>query len=503
MKRVAGQAPPVVMFVMNDLLNDPRVQREARSAVRAGFRVTVVAMQSDRCRTRRETLDGYEVVRVLVRRFGFMSIVFRCWGLILLAAPIFKEGARRALGLPPGPEAPGQAPGVPSRLRRIKWGLMRAAGVLLLPLRLVRPSVLRRLNLTQQAGAPSEGASQGASNEVLRYLSEVGFLLDTLWISLAMLWAARAERGAVFHGNDLPTLPLATWAARLLRGLALYDSHELWVGMNPENTAFFNAVTRWVETRYIRKMDAVVTVNDLIADELRRRYDVPQPTVVMNCPEPVAARAPDPGHSIRSQFGLAPETPLILYQGRYEPGRGLEELIESGRYLSQGVIVLRGYGSNEPDLRRRVADLGVPGRVFMVDPVPMADLVTAAAEADVGVVPYTAYSPGYYYASPNKLFEYMFAGLAIAVSDLPFLEKIVRDQDLGVVFHPNDPRHIAEQLNALVGNPARLRACRANAGRAARERFNWDHEGGTLMRLYRALSAGESRAVDAVERRPT
>src|SRR5437867_1360789 len=48
----------VVMFVMDDLLNDPRVQREARSAVRAGFQVTVIALQSDRCRIERETVEA-------------------------------------------------------------------------------------------------------------------------------------------------------------------------------------------------------------------------------------------------------------------------------------------------------------------------------------------------------------------------------------------------------------------------------------------------------------
>jgi glycosyltransferase involved in cell wall biosynthesis len=483
------------MFVMNDLLNDPRVQREARSAVRAGFSVKVVATQSDRCRVERETLDGYEVVRVPVRHFGLVSIAFRCLGLFLLIMPILKEGARWALELPPGPEAPGRAQGTPSRLRRIKWGLMRVVGLLLLPLRLVRPLLLRRLNLTHQADAPSETAPNETSRGVLRYLSETGFMLDTLWISLAMLWAARSARAAVFHGNDLPTLPVTTWAARLYGGKTLYDSHELWVGMNPENTLFFDRASRWVETRYIRRMDAVVTVNDLIADELRRRYRIPQPTVVMNCPEPAISSQAVTDHSIRATLGLSPEIPLILYQGRYEPGRGLEELIESGRYLTRGVIVLRGYGSNEDDLRRRAAELSVPGRVFLVEPVPMADLVPAAAEADVGVVPYTAYSPGYYYASPNKLFEYMMAGLAIAVSNLPVLEKIVRDHDLGVVFDPADPRHIAAQLNALVENPMRLRTCRENSARAGRERFHWNHEGGKLINLYQALSRQEMSAV--------
>src|SRR2546425_12211417 len=96
-------------------------------------------------------------------------------------------------------------------------------------------------------------------------------LFRSLWLTFAMLWAVRSEGAAVFHGNDLPTLPLTTWAARLHGGKALYDSHELWVGMSPGWTPFFNTVARWVERRYIRQMDALVTVNDLIAVQLRRQ----------------------------------------------------------------------------------------------------------------------------------------------------------------------------------------------------------------------------------------
>src|SRR2546427_4964017 len=122
------------MFVMNDLLNDPRVQREARSAVLAGFRVTVVAMQSDRCRVPRQTVDGYEIVRVRLLRFGIMYAVVRVWRLVVLAGLVLREGVNLAVGLPPGPAAPGQAAGPARRLRRVNWALLRGVGGLLLPL---------------------------------------------------------------------------------------------------------------------------------------------------------------------------------------------------------------------------------------------------------------------------------------------------------------------------------------------------------------------------------
>lgn len=484
----------VVMFVTNDLLNDPRVQREARSAVRAGFRVRVVALQSDRCRTERETVDGYEVIRVHVLRFRmtyailtFLLSLFEFRWMAFKIGVIVKEGVNLGLGLPLGPEAPGPTPERPGRLRRFKWSLMRGIGFVLLPLRALRP-VLGGGQGLSEGRPPLKEASNRFARKWCRVASEVGFMEETFWCALAMLRAVRSEPAAVYHGNDLPTLPMAFWAAKRAGGKALYDSHEVWVGMDPETTTFSQTVMRWVESRYIRRMDAVVTVNDLIAEELRRQYAVPLPTVVMNCPEPTPSRWVVSSGSIHGRLGLPPGTPIILYQGLYMPGRGLEALIESGRYLSQGAIVLRGYGANETDLRKRLTDVGVSGRVFMADPVPMADLVSAASEADVGVVPYVACSSCNYYASPNKLFEYMWAGLAVAVSNLPFLEKIVRDHDLGVVFDPTDPRHIAEQLNELVGNPPRLRACRENAARAARERYNWDHEGAKLIGLYESLA---------------
>ena len=480
------------MFVMNDMLNDPRVHREARAAVRVGYRVTVVATQSDQCHIERDSVDGYEIIRVRVPRFRVVYAIFRVFSrlyslrwVISKIGVVLKEGMNLALGMAPGPEGPWRSAGPVSRLRRVKWVLMRGIGVLLSPLRVFR----RRLGWLEsflQSGTTHGGPRAGL--RIPQRLHDLAFFEEMLWTTLAMLRGVRSSDATVFHGNDLPTLPVTSWAAWLAGGAALYDSHELWVGMSPEWSSFFNAMARWVEGRYIRQMHAVVTVNDPIAEELCKRYRIARPSVVMNCPERESPRFLDPRHSIRAKLGLAPHEPLILYQGRYAPWRGLEALIESSRYLSRGILVLRGYGSNEEDLRRRVAALGDGRRAFMVDPVPMTDLVSAAAEADIGVVPYTPCTLCNYYASPNKLFEYMMAGLALAVSNLPVLEKIVRDHDLGVVFDPAQPRHIAEQLDALTENPARLRVCRENAARVARERYHWNHEVQKLIQLYESLT---------------
>ncbi|MGH7409471.1 MAG: glycosyltransferase, partial [Candidatus Methylomirabilis sp.] len=66
------------------------------------------------------------------------------------------------------------------------------------------------------------------------------------------------------------------------------------------------------------------------------------------------------------------------------------------------------------------------------------------------------------------------------------------DHDLGVVFDPADPKQIAEQLGLLVCDPARLRICKENATRVARDRYNWDQEGGRLVDLYRTFASGSA-----------
>jgi glycosyltransferase involved in cell wall biosynthesis len=132
-------------------------------------------------------------------------------------------------------------------------------------------------------------------------------------------------------------------------------------------------------------------------------------------------------------------------------------------------------------LRKRIDDLGLHDRV-LAPPVPMAS-PQRAADADIGIN-FPAACLNTRYCLPNKLFEYMMAGLAVIASDLPEMRNVV-GRELGVVFDPVTPRH--RQGDPGAGPRRSALRCKANALAAARTTYNWEMAQRPLLAAYAAL----------------
>src|SRR5205085_12556213 len=89
------------------------------------------------------------------------------------------------------------------------------------------------------------------------------------------------------------------------------------------------------------------------------------------------------------------------------------------------------------------------GRVHVIPAVPQRDLLAYCASADVGVIPYQAVDLNNYYTSPNKLFDFIQAGLPIVASDLPYLHKVIVSDGLGVVAKLDSPLAYADAINSV------------------------------------------------------
>ncbi|MDH4992787.1 glycosyltransferase family 4 protein [Aquamicrobium lusatiense] len=92
--------------------------------------------------------------------------------------------------------------------------------------------------------------------------------------------------------------------------------------------------------------------------------------------------------------------------------------------------------------------------------------------------------PNHIDAQPNKMFEYMSAGLPLIASDFPLWREIVEGNDCGVCVDPADPAAIAEAIDRLVENPDLARRMGENGQRAVNERYNWAIEEKKLLALY-------------------
>ena len=129
------------------------------------------------------------------------------------------------------------------------------------------------------------------------------------------------------------------------------------------------------------------------------------------------------------------------------------------------------------------------GKVFFLDPVPYDMVLDVAAGADVGASLLEDTCLNHRLALPNKLFEYLNAGLPTIVSDFPELGRVVKDFDVGLAVDPSSPDAVAEAIQRMVDNePERLR-WKSNTSKVS-ETFSWSRASQVMTRAYLTLGIG-------------
>lgn len=315
----------------------------------------------------------------------------------------------------------------------------------------------------------------------------LGWFIYILLMNLLLFIRFTGKRADVYYANDYDTLLATYLLARLHKGKLVYDSHELYSDLLDDSPQFYMRLIQRMEGFLARRADAVITVNNPIATILAERYLLSQPPkVIFNTPyyQPI----PEPLNTPSPPFKL-------LYHGLYLPGRNLDDLVLSMQDVHNFHLYFRGYGVLEPYLRELVAKLGLETKISFLEPVTMKDLVASARDFDMGVIPYPG-SPkqlNSYYCTPNKVFEYMMAGLALAVSDLPVLREIVDCYHVGLVFDIANPAQMASKLNQIQKED--IIKMRSNALSAARDIFNFERESQKLIRIYQNLNQANGRDV--------
>jgi glycosyltransferase involved in cell wall biosynthesis len=289
-------------------------------------------------------------------------------------------------------------------------------------------------------------------------------LIYRVLMTRRLVLAGRAIRADVVHAHDPDTLPAAAAIARG-RALLLYDAHELTSG----RTDVF-LWERWLdvrhERRWIPEAACVVVVSQGIADIIRERHEV-EPLVIRNVPRPLAD--PAPYYQLRERADVPAEALLVLHQGQRAPDRGLTALVRAMSQLPTAHLVLLGSAVRGMDatLHRAAAAAGVRERLHFLPPVPSDRLLSVTAQADVGVTLLEDVSLNHRLALPNKLFEYLLAGLPVVASDLPEIRRVLKECEGGVVCDPRDPASIAYAIGSASRrpDPARIPAADAELSR--------------------------------------
>lgn len=288
-------------------------------------------------------------------------------------------------------------------------------------------------------------------------------------------------KGEAFHCQDLFSLPVAYLGAKLSGAGLIYDVHEYYIGTPAlADRPLERTVWGAVERAFIGRADAVITVCDSIAEALAERYGIRRPYVVRNLPE--FRRVPRTD-SLRRWLGIPEAEPILLYQGVLQRGRGILVAVEALRRLERGVLVLLGDGEMRDEIEGYVTRTRMDGRVFMPGWVPLEELPLYTASADIGLCLIENLGYSYYLSLPNKLFQYIMAGVPVLASDFPEIGRIVRETGVGLPVDPSDPEDVADKARRLLEDGGLRRRCSENARRAA-EVYNWEVERVKLYEIY-------------------
>jgi glycogen synthase len=277
---------------------------------------------------------------------------------------------------------------------------------------------------------------------------------------------------------------MAPVADRLGRKLGIpfsIDVHEYSRGQFMDDRTWRRRERPWIhalQKRFLPRAGAITVIGDGIASLLHEEYGLAE--------KPAVVRSAAARHDL--PFRAAGEQVTVLYHGVVAPTRGLEAAIESvALWRPEFRLVIRGPGTDDyvNGLRALAQRTGVSDRVAIEGPVPASQMIARAHEsADIGLFVQPDVSPQKRFTLPNKFFEYVMAGLALAVSDLPEMAPLMKEHDLGVLVGSATPQAIAEAINSL--DRDRVDHFKRRSLDAART-LNWETEKDVMLRLYDRL----------------
>ena len=343
-------------------------------------------------------------------------------------------------------------------------------------------------------GPPASAGRRGSLLERVRTAWSAGIRLAAIGLTVrSQRLASRrvAPSADLVHAMAYMGIPIGLDLGRRDRAPVVYDARDIY--MDAANIARLPGAARrlfgWVERRWARRANRVVTVNLPYAEVMERRFGVPLPLIVMNCSyrrEPPAVE-PRRFHDV---LQLPAATRVVLYHGGFSRERGIEQLIDAlPDFPDHTVLALLGYGVLETELRRRAAEPDVAGRLYVLPAVPPTDLLDWVASADVVAMPIQPSTLNHRLTTPNKLFEAMAAGVPVVASDLPGMAGIVRATGCGVLCDPTSPAAIAAAITSILDAPEPERAAfRERAIAAARGEYSWEAQVEILLAEYGRLT---------------
>ncbi len=289
----------------------------------------------------------------------------------------------------------------------------------------------------------------------------------------------------ILVSNDLDTLPAVYLSSSIKKAVLVYDSHEYFTEV-PElkDRRLTRKIWEKIESWILPHIHFSSTVSSPIADAYRQKYNIHM-EVIRNLPFRKM-----PGEAPSFQLRKKSEK-IIIYQGVLNMGRGLEMAIQSMQYTRDVQLVIVGGGDIEKELKDMAASPGLTDKITFTGRISPDRLFDYTVQADLGISLEEDLGLNYRFALPNKVFDYIQAGVPVLVSDLPEVRSIVLQYGVGLISKAKTPAELGDLFNDILNDESKLQAWKLNAKKAAAE-LCWENEEQKLLNLYQAAISGHA-----------
>ena len=281
-----------------------------------------------------------------------------------------------------------------------------------------------------------------------------------------------------FLANDLDVL-IPNFICSRLRGKKIfYDTHEYFTGV-PElrHSPAKRKIWKMAEDFIFPKLKTVYTVNDSVRNKYRQEYGN-EIAVIRNVP----VTTPLPEREMPERWKN--KTILMMQGAGINVGRGGIELLEAMKYLPQNyLLVMIGSGTQWDDIKLKRDEWKLTERVEMIDKLPPLQLKKYTPLAHIGFSLDSFDDLNCLYNLPNKIFDYIHAGVPLIATAIPEVKRIIDEYKCGVCLTTNEPKAIAGAVTELLADDTTYNFYRENCVAAARV-LCWENESKKLIALY-------------------
>ncbi len=286
----------------------------------------------------------------------------------------------------------------------------------------------------------------------------------------------------IIWAADFFVLPVCYLVGKIKRCTILFDSREVYTEISGfNNKPFIKKMVKIVEGFILHRISQTFTTGPLDSRHIEKLYDLPKTELLRNMPRRSTSENPV---DYRTKLPEKLKGPVLVYQGTLVKGRGIEASLDILKKYPDCGLVLLGGGEHQSGYEKMAAEMGIAERIVFAGKIPQDQLIEYTAGADAGLCLIDNISGNNYYALPNKLFEYLMAGIPVLVTDLPQMKEIVDTFEVGAVIPENDIDSVVSVLKTWQKSSGTIRKLKANCSKAS-QILNWDNEFETIYHYFK------------------